>query len=531
MGDHPSHDRAPEGDPSDAPLAGPASRVFRYLPEGDPKDRAQRYLGDADPCERAQRYLTDSQIARRDAGTPSLPGDVPPQPSQVSQPSEPSHDSPPPAADSHPSMPALEARSGVSRLGDGAQSALQTMVAAVLEERRAATPPPDAFVAPAPAPGVAQPAIVAPVTGDGEAVYDEHAPAAPPPAGPSPAEHLARLRRLADLLRTAPVSPEGLQPVVDLVGAAVGADAVVLTLSLPRREQIASGTTLGGGPRHAVQVRADGVVAGELMACRLSEREPFGDADDLFLTRAADQLGATVTRASAGSALEAGDQQFVNTLVAELRAPLSTVAGMLEDFAAGNAGALSDVQRGYLEIAAGETSRLLAIIRDLQTLASLRRPEPHELDHIGVGPLLARAAARSAAAAAERGVEVAVEELAEALVVKGVPEQLDRALGAILDNAVKFSHEGGRVGVAAELEDGTVRITVTDDGIGMDPADTALVFDRFARARTAVDAQIPGIGLGLTIVKEVADVHAGRAWAESAAGHGTRVHLALPGVA
>ena len=539
MADDPAADRVPEGEaaPSEVPIGGPASRIFRYLPDGDPKDRAQRYLGDPDPKERAQRYLTESQIRKRPSGV---------------RPAE--------------SSPAAE-----PRLGGQAQSALHSMVAAVLEERRTPVPaPPAAFVAPepvAPAPEtapspsrteatpppgsgsfiatpeheiaheVAAPEPTAPAPEPApEVLYDEHGPVTPAPAapapGPAPGDHLVRLRELADRLRAASVSPDGLQPVVELVQAAVAADAVVLSLTVPRREQITAGTTLGGGPRHAVPVRADAAVSvGELMACRLTDAAPFSEADELFLSLVADQVGALVRRAAAGSALEPGDQQFVNTLVSEMRAPLGTVAGLLEDFAAGNAGELSKSQQGYLALAADHTSRLLGIIRDLQTLSRLRRPEPHEMDHIGIGPLLERTAARLRPAAEPRGIEVIVEPPAEALVVKGVPEQLDRALSAIADNAVKYSGDGGRVTLAAELKDGTVRITVSDEGIGMDPSDTADVFERFARSRTALEAEIPGVGLGLTIVKEVVDVHGGRAWAESAIGHGTRVHMALPGVA
>ena len=537
MAEHPAPDGVPEPgqSPSEVPMGGPASRIFRYLPDGDPKDRAQRYLGDPDPKERAQRYLTESQIRKR--------------PSGVRPASSPANPAP---ADPQPAAPMV---------GGQAQSALHSMVAAVLEERRAEPQTPSAFVAPAPAMPAPQPVELAPVAAPEPEpelapapepephheppsslipepepeLYDEHGPATPAPAPvPEPAsaqvidDHLAALRAVAEKLRSSSVSPEALQPVVDLVGDAVGADAVVLSLTVPRREQITAGTTLGGGPRHAVPIRADGAHVGELMACRLTDADAFSTADEHFLSLVCDQVGGVVARAAAGSALEPGDQQFVNTLVSEMRAPLGSVAGMLEDFASGNAGPLSDSQLGYLQTAAEQTGRLLAIVRDLQTLCRLRRPESHEMDHIGIGPLLERTAARFAAVAQERGIDLVVEPPDEALVVKGVPEQLDRALSAILDNAVKFSPEGGRVALAAELKDGTVRITVSDEGIGMDPSDTNEVFERFVRARTAVEADIAGLGLGLNIVKEVVDVHSGRAWADSSPGHGTRVYLTLP---
>jgi len=107
--------------------------------------------------------------------------------------------------------------------------------------------------------------------------------------------------------------------------------------------------------------------------------------------------------------------------------------------------------------------------------------------------------------------------------VHGVPSTIERAVANLLDNAAKWSPEGGDVEVG--VQDGTV--TVRDHGPGIDEEDLPYVFDRFYRARAA--RGLPGSGLGLAIVRQVATAHGGTVVAEQADGGGTRVTLSLNG--
>ncbi|TMM26889.1 MAG: sensor histidine kinase, partial [Actinobacteria bacterium] len=98
---------------------------------------------------------------------------------------------------------------------------------------------------------------------------------------------------------------------------------------------------------------------------------------------------------------------------------------------------------------------------------------------------------------------------------------IERAVANLLDNAAKWSPEGGQVEVG--VHDGEV--TVRDHGPGIAEEDLPYVFDRFYRASSA--RGLPGSGLGLAIVKQVADAHGGQVVAERAEGGGTRMHLRL----
>jgi signal transduction histidine kinase len=244
----------------------------------------------------------------------------------------------------------------------------------------------------------------------------------------------------------------------------------------------------------------------------------------------ASQGAVLVEGAAAGSALEPTGEHLVDMLVSRMRGPLGSVAGTLEELLSGETGPISGEQERHLRAAAHQAGELLAILRDLQTLSRLRRREPCEMEQLGIGPLLTRAAARAQPALETRAVELEVREPDGALMVNGVPEQLDRALGAVLHNAVRFSPPGGRVTVSARLLDGAVQIEIADAGAGMEQAEADMLFQRVARGH-AQETGAAGLGLGLTLVTEVMAAHRGRAWAESAAGRGTRVHLRIPAAA
>jgi signal transduction histidine kinase len=110
--------------------------------------------------------------------------------------------------------------------------------------------------------------------------------------------------------------------------------------------------------------------------------------------------------------------------------------------------------------------------------------------------------------------------------VRGDRKKLMQAIGNILSNAYKYSPGGGAVAVRLIGEAGRVGIRVTDHGIGMTPEQAARVYERFYRADAS--GNIPGTGLGMSIVKEIMQLHGGSVAFESRFGIGTTVTLWLP---
>lgn len=352
------------------------------------------------------------------------------------------------------------------------------------------------------------------------------APVAPAPARPERPDRLAALREIARRLRTAPDAEETLQHVVDTAAACTLSDAAMLTITQPNPRQVVAGTALGAGPYISVQLRAGGPTFGEIVLTRMSEADEFESEDETFAELVAEYVAKAVSAMRRGTVLSDEQQDFIDRVTEELRAPLAGAVNLVEAVATGQAGPLE--ARGYLTSAVRDSRRLLGLIDDLVHIARLRPSEPREMESIPVGPWLRRCveARLPLAEAAGHGITLRIPD--QPWVVKGVPAQLDLAVGHLLDNAIKFSDQPGTIDVAARLHEGLITICVTDHGIGFDPGDAGRMLDCFARAINAEAARIPGAGLGLFLAAEIAKYHGGRVWLDSRRDEGTQAHLALP---
>ena len=112
--------------------------------------------------------------------------------------------------------------------------------------------------------------------------------------------------------------------------------------------------------------------------------------------------------------------------------------------------------------------------------------------------------------------------------IVGDRDRIEQVLLNLLTNAVKYSPGGGEVAVEIEGTDGGVVVAVRDDGLGIDEAHQARIFERFYQASDAADAPGPGLGMGLYIASEIVKLHRGRLWVESARGHGSTFRFSLP---
>ena len=112
--------------------------------------------------------------------------------------------------------------------------------------------------------------------------------------------------------------------------------------------------------------------------------------------------------------------------------------------------------------------------------------------------------------------------------LQGDPDGLKQLLLILVDNAIKYTPEGGRVQLAMRTEPGAAVVTVADTGIGIDPEDLPHLFERFYRADKARSRDLGGTGLGLSIAKWIAESHGGHISVESTVGQGSTFTLRLP---
>jgi signal transduction histidine kinase len=113
-------------------------------------------------------------------------------------------------------------------------------------------------------------------------------------------------------------------------------------------------------------------------------------------------------------------------------------------------------------------------------------------------------------------------------IVVGDRDRLVQVVSNLVNNAVKYSPDGGTVTLSSRAEEGFALVSVTDTGVGIPPDEISHVFERFRRVRSGAAQSIPGTGLGLTIVKQIVEMHGGKIWVESAVGHGSAFHFTLP---
>ncbi len=112
--------------------------------------------------------------------------------------------------------------------------------------------------------------------------------------------------------------------------------------------------------------------------------------------------------------------------------------------------------------------------------------------------------------------------------VKGDYERIREVLSNLISNAIKYSPDGGLIRVGGRVEEGEVRVFVSDEGVGIPATEQERIFDRFTRVDSSLTRQTPGAGLGLFLVKAVVEGHGGRVWVESQPGHGATFYFTLP---
>jgi two-component system sensor histidine kinase MprB len=217
-------------------------------------------------------------------------------------------------------------------------------------------------------------------------------------------------------------------------------------------------------------------------------------------------------------------RNFVADAAHEMNTPLTALRTNLE--LAARPGPADPLLTGALDQAA----RLEKLNDDLVQLSRIEGGIGLEsVGPVDLGRHLTRLSERYAAQAEQAGLafEMTMAERTpeRAVIVEGDEELLTRAINNLVDNAVKFTPQGGRVTLALDGDGSWACITVADNGIGIEETDLALVFGRFHRGRNAAD--YPGSGLGLAISQSILDAHGGRIEVASQPGR-TQVKAFLP---
>ncbi len=230
----------------------------------------------------------------------------------------------------------------------------------------------------------------------------------------------------------------------------------------------------------------------------------------------------------ANSNLEKLDQtksEFLSIVSHEFRTALTGIQGFSELIRDG--GLEPDEVRaygGYIFNDADRVNRLIGDMLDLDRMES-GRMSMRSAD-VDINDIAMEAISRAAPSAVT--VEFKSDLDPRLPIVAGDRDRLIQVLSNLVNNAVKYSPDGGTVTIASRVEGRYALVSVTDTGIGIPPDEIGHVFERFRRVRSGAAQSIPGTGLGLTIVKQIVEMHGGKIWVESAVGHGSSFHFTIP---
>jgi two-component system phosphate regulon sensor histidine kinase PhoR len=221
-------------------------------------------------------------------------------------------------------------------------------------------------------------------------------------------------------------------------------------------------------------------------------------------------------------------REFVANVSHELKSPLTSIRSLTETLLDGG---LEDpgCNRRFVSLIEEDSTRLARLIDDLLILSQVEsRAIPLRLSAVDLSQVVQNLLAPREVLIAERKLRI-ISRLDPDLQVRADPDRLRQVLDNLLDNAIKYSPQGGRVEILAyPVEQHRVEVRVHDQGPGIPAEARGRVFERFYRVDKNRSRELGGTGLGLSIVKHIVESHGGRAWVEGTVGEGSQFCFTLP---
>jgi two-component system OmpR family sensor kinase len=220
-------------------------------------------------------------------------------------------------------------------------------------------------------------------------------------------------------------------------------------------------------------------------------------------------------------------RELVASVSHDLRTPLAALQGYLETLLLKNGSLGEEERHEYAEIAFKHSEQLSRLVGDLFELATLEgRHDPIETEVFSIAELTQDVVQKFRLEAERRSLRLELDLPPSVPFVRGDIGLIERALGNLLQNALRHTPTGGRVTVGLRRDGERIVVRVEDTGSGIPPEELPRIFDRFYRGRNA-DARSGGAGLGLAIAKRILELHGGDLRVESALGLGSSFFFAL----
>ena len=265
------------------------------------------------------------------------------------------------------------------------------------------------------------------------------------------------------------------------------------------------------------------------MAARLEAS--YAGLEDQVEQRTRELAGALAELDQKSRELEAASHHksaFLANMSHELRTPLNAISGFSQVLRKQLIGEVNEKQAEYLDDILASSRHLLSLIDDVLDLAKVEAGQIQlEVLPFSLREALERGVVIVREHATREGVQVSLASESGVDMVVGDERRITQVVFNLLSNAVKFAPTGGTVDVATARVNGEVRVSVSDSGPGIAPADQARIFEEFQQGAAGKE-QREGTGLGLALSKRLVELHGGRIWVDSELGKGSTFVFTLP---
>ncbi len=219
---------------------------------------------------------------------------------------------------------------------------------------------------------------------------------------------------------------------------------------------------------------------------------------------------------------------FVSQASHDLRTPLTAIKGSLDNLILGVAGELNEKQLRIMRRATNSVDRLTNLVNDILDLSRIESGRMVlEKKELSLRQSIEHVIHEVKPAADLKRITLTASGTTNALTVTADPGKIERVVSELLNNAIKYTLEGGRIEVYTGRKQGMIYLSVKDSGIGMSSEECAKIWDRFYRTPASQNAA-KGSGLGLSIAKELIEMHGGKITVESQPGQGSLFTITLP---
>lgn len=217
--------------------------------------------------------------------------------------------------------------------------------------------------------------------------------------------------------------------------------------------------------------------------------------------------------------------KLIHTLSHELLSPMTGIRGHLTHLADGR-DLTDEDRRRSVEIARGDVERLIRLTSNLLELSRLQAGQPMQRRPTNLAAVAEEAVLQLLEKADARHITLNINAAPDLARLSVDRDKWKQVFLNLIDNAIKYGKEGGNVDIGLRQGSSFMSITITDDGLGIPPADVPHLFDEMFRSEE--HRNISGTGLGLAIVRRIIEQHDGQITASSRLGHGTTFHINLP---